>query len=115
MQHHHEDHLKSSDTIRDIVIGMSDGLTVPFALAAGLSGAINSSTIVVTAGIAEIVAGSIAMGLGGFLAGKTEADHYSSELRREYEEVEKFPELEKNEVKEVFADFGLSESLQTQI
>jgi VIT1/CCC1 family predicted Fe2+/Mn2+ transporter len=112
---HNEHHLKSSDTIRDIVIGMSDGLTVPFALAAGLSGAVNSSTIVVTAGIAEIVAGSIAMGLGGFLAGKTDADHYNSELRREYEEVERVPEQEKMEVKEVFADFGLSASLQDQI
>ena len=112
---HQEDHLKSSDTIRDIVIGMSDGLTVPFALAAGLSGAINSSTIVITAGIAEIVAGSIAMGLGGFLAGRTEADHYAAELKREYEEVERVPEQEKKEVKEVFADFGLSVALQDQI
>jgi VIT1/CCC1 family predicted Fe2+/Mn2+ transporter len=113
--HHDEQHLKSSDTIKDIVIGMSDGLTVPFALAAGLSGAINSSTVVVTAGIAEIVAGSIAMGLGGFLAGKTEADHYDSELRREYEEVERVPEQEKAEVMEVFADFGLSPTLQREI
>jgi predicted membrane protein (TIGR00267 family) len=113
--HHHEHHLKSSDTIRDIVIGMSDGLTVPFALAAGLSGAVNSSTIVVTAGIAEIVAGSIAMGLGGFLAGRTEADHYQSELQREYDEVERVPEQEKFEVKEVFAGFGLSPQLQDQI
>jgi len=112
---HNEHHLKSSDTIRDIVIGMSDGLTVPFALAAGLSGAVNSSTIVVTAGIAEIVAGSIAMGLGGFLAGKTDADHYDSELRREYEEVERVPEQEKFEVKEVFASFGLSAHLQDEI
>lgn len=112
---HHEHHLKSSDTIRDIVIGMSDGLTVPFALAAGLSGAVNSSTIVVTAGIAEIVAGSIAMGLGGFLAGRTESDHYNSELKREYEEIERVPEQEKAEVKEVFADFGLSVTLQNQI
>src|SRR5476649_2461605 len=113
--HHHEQHLKSSDTIRDIVIGMSDGLTVPFALAAGLSGAVNSSTIVVTAGIAEIVAGSIAMGLGGFLAGRTEADHYDSELKREYEEIERVPEQEKQEVKEVFAGFGLSPKLQDKI
>src|SRR6201996_693882 len=106
---HHEHHLKSSDTIRDIVIGMSDGLTVPFALAAGLSGAINSSGIVVTAGIAEIAAGSIAMGLGGFLAGRTEADHYAAKLKREYDEVERLPEEEKREVMEVFADFGLPE------
>jgi len=112
---HHEHHLKSSDTIRDIVIGMSDGLTVPFALAAGLSGAGGSSGIVVTAGIAEIVAGSIAMGLGGFLAGRTEADHYNSELKREYEEIERVPEQEKFEVKEVFAGFGLSKALQDQI
>src|ERR1700754_826741 len=112
---HHEHHLKSSDTIRDIVIGMSDGLTVPFALAAGLSGAVNSSGIVVTAGIAEIVAGSIAMGLGGFLAGRTEVDHYASELKREYGEVENVPEQEKMEVKEVFAAFGLSEKLQNEI
>jgi VIT1/CCC1 family predicted Fe2+/Mn2+ transporter len=112
---HHEHHLKSSDTIRDIVIGMSDGLTVPFALAAGLSGTVSSSGIVVIAGIAEIVAGSIAMGLGGFLAGRTEADHYKSELKREYEEVERVPEQEKAEVKEVFAEFGLSPALQDQI
>jgi predicted membrane protein (TIGR00267 family) len=112
---HHEHHLKSSDTIRDIVIGMSDGLTVPFALAAGLSGAVQSSGIVVTAGIAEIVAGSIAMGLGGFLAGKTESDHYNSELQREYDEVERLPEQEKLEVREVFAGFGLSEKLQHDV
>ncbi|WP_214072967.1 VIT1/CCC1 transporter family protein [Mucilaginibacter sp. dw_454] len=112
---HHEQHVTSSETIRDIVIGMSDGLTVPFALAAGLSGAVSSSGLVVTAGIAEIVAGSIAMGLGGFLAGRTEADHYRSELQREYNEVERVPEQEKAEVKEVFAGFGLSENLQTQI
>ena len=112
---HHEHHLKSSDTIRDIVIGMSDGLTVPFALAAGLSGAVNSSGIVVTAGIAEIVAGSIAMGLGGFLAGRTESDHYASELKREYDEVERVPEQEKLEVMEVFNDFGLSPALQRQV
>lgn len=94
---------------------MSDGLTVPFALAAGLSGAVSSSGLVVTAGIAEIVAGSIAMGLGGFLAGRTEADHYQSELQREYNEVERVPEQEKAEVKEVFAGFGLSENLQREI
>ncbi|MES2063398.1 MAG: VIT1/CCC1 transporter family protein [Bacteroidota bacterium] len=112
---HKEHHVTGSETIRDIVIGMSDGLTVPFALAAGLSGAISSSGIVVTAGIAEIVAGSIAMGLGGFLAGRTEVDHYNSELKREYDEVERVPEQEKAEVKEVFAGFGLSENLQQQI
>ena len=81
---HIENHLKSSQSLADIVIGMSDGLTVPFALAAGLSGAVDSSNIVMIAGIAEIAAGSIAMGLGGYLAGKTAQDHYQSELKREY-------------------------------
>ena len=113
--HHNEKHLKSSDTIRDIVIGMSDGLTVPFALAAGLSGAVNSSGVVITAGVAEIIAGSIAMGLGGFLAGRTESDHYTAELQREYDEVERVPEQEKAEVKEIFAGFGLSGVLQDLI
>ncbi|SDS09624.1 TIGR00267 family protein [Mucilaginibacter mallensis] len=112
---HKEHHVNSSETIRDIVIGMSDGLTVPFALAAGLSGAVNASGIVVTAGLAEIVAGSIAMGLGGFLAGRTDEDHYNSELKREYEEVERVPQQEKMEVMEVFADFGLSVQLQQEI
>ena len=92
---HDEHHLESSDFLRDVVIGMSDGLTVPFALAAGLTGAVANSSIVVIAGIAEIVAGSIAMGLGGYLAGKTEQDHFNSELKREYEEVERIPEMEK--------------------
>ncbi|MEO8962411.1 MAG: VIT1/CCC1 transporter family protein [Ginsengibacter sp.] len=110
--HHEEKHIQSSDVIRDVVIGMSDGLTVPFALAAGLTGAVASSSIIVIAGIAEIVAGSIAMGLGGYLAGKTELDHYSNELKREYEEVERIPEMEKQEVKDFFANIGLSEEIQ---
>jgi VIT1/CCC1 family predicted Fe2+/Mn2+ transporter len=107
-----ENHLKSSEFISDIVIGMSDGLTVPFALAAGLSGAVDNNNIVITAGIAEIVAGCIAMGLGGYLAGKTELHHYENELKREYEEVERVPEKELEEVKEVFADYGLSAESQ---
>jgi VIT1/CCC1 family predicted Fe2+/Mn2+ transporter len=106
--HHSEKHLKSSDFITDVVIGMSDGLTVPFALAAGLSGAVSSNSIIITAGIAEIVAGCIAMGLGGYLAGKTEQEHYQSELKREYEEVERVPEREMEEVKEIFAGYGIS-------
>src|SRR3978361_603662 len=85
---HREEHVFSAETLTDIVIGMSDGLTVPFALAAGLSGAVSTTSLIVIAGIAEIAAGSIAMGLGGYLAGKTEIDHYNSELKREYEEVE---------------------------
>jgi vacuolar iron transporter family protein len=115
MNIHKEQHLTSSEFIRDVVIGMSDGLTVPFALAAGLSGSVSSTAIVTTAGIAEIVAGSIAMGLGGYLAGKTESDHYQSELRREYEEVERLPEQEKEEIKVIFREYGLDEHAQTQI
>ena len=113
--HHHpheEEHFKQSDLIRDVVIGMADGLTVPFALAAGLSGAVDSNAIVITAGIAEIAAGSIAMGLGGYLAGKTEIEHYDSELKREYHEVKHFYEKEKEEVREVFAQYGFSEPTQ---
>ena len=111
---HEETHLKSSDFLKDVVIGMSDGLTVPFALAAGLSGAVSSSDIIVIAGIAEIAAGSIAMGLGGYLAGKTEQDHYSSEVRREQHEVEHLREREIEETKEFFANIGLSPELQEQ-
>jgi VIT1/CCC1 family predicted Fe2+/Mn2+ transporter len=112
---HKEEHLGSSAFITDIVIGMSDGLTVPFALAAGLSGAVQSNAVVITAGIAEIVAGSIAMGLGGYLAGKTEQEHFQAELQREYHEVENVPEKEKEEVKLVFAQYGLNEITQNNI
>lgn len=115
MNDHKEEHLASSDLLRDVVIGMSDGLTVPFALAAGLSGAVANSSIIVIAGIAEIVAGGIAMGLGGYLSGKTEQDHYNSELKREYDEVEHKPEVERTEVKEIFQNIGLSEELQQQV
>jgi VIT1/CCC1 family predicted Fe2+/Mn2+ transporter len=111
---HSEEHLRSSQLLTDIVIGMSDGLTVPFALAAGLSGAAISSHIVVIAGIAEICAGSIAMGLGGYLAGKTEQDHYHSEVQREYNEVENLRHREIEETKEFFANIGLSPALQAQ-
>lgn len=111
---HKENHLKSSDALRDIVIGMSDGLTVPFALAAGLSGAVDKSSIIVIAGIAEIAAGSIAMGLGGYLSGKTEQDHYRSEVKREYDEVENLRHKEIEETKEFFANIGLSPALQEQ-
>ena len=109
---HQEEHMKSSEMLRDIVIGMSDGLTVPFALAAGLSGAVDSTSIIVIAGIAEVAAGSIAMGLGGYLAGKTEQDHYNSEEKREYHEVENLREREMEETKEFFANIGLSKELQ---
>src|SRR6185436_4666996 len=109
---HHEEHMESSDLLRDIVIGISDGLTVPFALAAGLSGAVVSSNIIIIAGIAEIAARSIAMGLGGYLAGKTEQDHYNSELKREYYEVDNLRHKEIEETKEFFANIGLSKELQ---
>ena len=112
MDGHQEEHLKSSDLLRDVVIGMSDGLTVPFALAAGLSGAVDSTGIIIIAGIAEIAAGSIAMGLGGYLAGKTEQDHYNSEVKREYYEVENLRHKEVEETKEFFAGIGLSDELQ---
>jgi vacuolar iron transporter family protein len=111
---HKEDHLTSSDFLRDVVIGMSDGLTVPFALAAGLSGAVDSSSIIVIAGIAEIAAGSIAMGLGGYLSGKTEQDHYVNEEKREHYEVENLREREIEETKEFFANIGLSKAVQEQ-
>ncbi|MBW7838532.1 MAG: VIT1/CCC1 transporter family protein [Chitinophagaceae bacterium] len=109
---HKEQHVNSSALIRDVVIGMSDGLTVPFALAAGLTGAVAESSIIVIAGLAEIAAGSIAMGLGGYLAGKTDQDYYLSERRREEKEVETVPEIEKEEVRDFFRSIGLSESTQ---
>jgi len=104
---HIEQHFTGSETIRDVVIGMSDGLTVPFALAAGLSGAVDNSFVVLIAGIAEVAAGSIAMGLGGFLAARSESDHYKAELEREWREVKELPEREIEEVREVFRSYGL--------
>ena len=112
--HHEELHMQGSEILTDIVIGMSDGLTVPFALAAGLSGAVGPAhlNLIWIAGLAEIAAGSIAMGLGGYLAGRTEIDHYNSELRREYEEVERVPDRERDEVREFFSGLGLSSDIQ---
>jgi vacuolar iron transporter family protein len=104
---HIEKHFTATATVRDIVIGMSDGLTVPFALAAGLSGAVTSSSLIVTAGLAEIAAGSIAMGLGGYLAAKTDIEHYASERTREQRETEHIPEREAEEVAEIFREYGL--------
>ncbi len=113
---HVEEHLRSSEILTDIVIGMSDGLTVPFALAAGLSAAVgaNHLNLIWIAGIAEIAAGAIAMGLGGYLAGKTEMDHYNAELRREYYEVENVPDKEREEVREFFEGLGLTQDVQDQ-
>jgi vacuolar iron transporter family protein len=105
---HVERHFTSGETVRDIVIGMSDGLTVPFALAAGLSGAVESTSIVITAGLAEIAAGSIAMGLGGYLAARSDAEHYASERRREQAEVRDIPAMESKEVTDVLASYGVN-------
>ncbi len=105
---HSEKHFTASDTVRDVVVGMSDGLTVPFALTAGISGAIAISHFVVTAGLAEIAAGSIAMGLGGYLAGRSESEHYASERRREESEVKSVPDVEAREVEEIFEGYGLT-------
>src|SRR5882762_1955131 len=109
-----EKHFQSSEKVRDFVIGMSDGLTVPFALAAGLS-AIANTDVIITAGLAEIAAGSIAMGLGGYLAGRTEIEHYDTEERREYEEIEKLHEVEIRETKEIFAEYGLNEQMHETV
>ena len=112
---HIESHFTASEFVRDVVIGMADGLTVPFALAAGLSGASTTTRIIVVAGLAEIAAGSIAMGLGGYLAAKNDADHYQSELRREQREVQEIPEEEAREVLEVFETYGLTRQEATPI
>ena len=113
--HHHEHHFTAGEMVRDIVIGMSDGLTVPFALAAGLTGAIDTSAIIITAGLAEIAAGSIAMGLGGYLAAKSDADHYRSERKREEQEIISVPQIEKNEVIEIFEKYGLTKKDSTLV
>jgi VIT1/CCC1 family predicted Fe2+/Mn2+ transporter len=105
---HVERHFTAGETVRDIVIGMSDGLTVPFALAAGLSGAVASAAVVITAGLAEIAAGSISMGLGGYLAAKSDAEHYFSEQERERREVVEVPEEERREVAAIFRSYGLT-------
>ena len=105
--HHEEGHFRSSDSVRDVVIGMADGLTVPFALAAGLT-AVAASRVIVVAGLAEIAAGSIAMGLGGYLAARSDAEYYESERRREEAEVVERPEDERREVQEILDSYGLS-------
>lgn len=105
--HHHEQHFGQSQAVRDVVLGAADGLTVPFALAAGLAGVVVSTNIIVTAGLAEIVAGAIAMGLGGYLAARSESDHYASEYSREAREIVEIPHEEKQEVARVLAEYGL--------
>ncbi|MEJ2677886.1 MAG: VIT1/CCC1 transporter family protein [Gemmatimonadota bacterium] len=115
MTPHVEHHFSATETVRDIVIGMSDGLTVPFALAAGLTGVATSTTLVVTGGLAEIAAGSIAMGLGGYLAARTDAEHYEAERRREVQETVDVPEVEAEEVADVFRSYGLREEDVTTV
>lgn len=105
---HSEEHFTAGNAVRDIVIGMSDGLTVPFALAAGLTGAISDNRLIVTAGFAEIAAGAIAMGLGGYLAARGDAEHYDNEMAREEEEIISIPEAEANEVREIFQAYGIT-------
>ena len=112
---HREQHFTSSNFVRDVVIGMSDGLTVPFALAAGLSGAISNTRFIVIGGLAEIAAGSIAMGLGGYLAARGDAEHYEQERGREYREIEEIPEEEKAEVARVFQNYGLRAEESTPV
>lgn len=112
---HAEKHFTSSNFVRDMVIGMSDGLTVPFALAAGLSGAIANTRFIVIGGLAEIAAGSIAMGLGGYLAARGDAEHYEQEKAREYREIKEIPDQEKAEVSRVFQDYGLPAQESAQV
>lgn len=107
LNQHREKHFTAGEIVRDIIIGVSDGLTVPFALAAGLSGANATSSIVLTAGIAEVAAGAISMGLGGYLAAKSEADHYARELKREQEEIITVPDTEAAEVAGILAEYGI--------
>ena len=107
---HIEKHFTSSETVRDVVIGMSDGLTVPFALAAGLSGAVDASSVIITAGLAEVAAGAIAMGLGGYLAARTDAEHFNTEREREERETVEMPEEEAEEVASIFRAYGLKEN-----
>jgi len=110
-----EHHNKNTSIVRDIIIGMSDGLTVPFALTAGLSGVLNTNHLIIVSGLAEITAGCISMGLGGFLAGQSEVDHYNSELRRENYEIDTVPFIELKEVEDIFAEMGVDGHLSKQV
>ena len=112
---HVEKHFNAGEAVRDVVIGMADGLTVPFALAAGISGAIAASHIVVTAGIAELAAGGIAMGVGGYLAARTDAEHYHSERAREERETRELPDVEKREIDEILERYGISPDVRSKV
>ena len=110
-----EHHNTNTSLVKDIIIGMSDGLTVPFALTAGLSGVLNTNHLIIVSGLAEITAGCISMGLGGYLAGQSEVDHYDAELEREYSEIESVPFIELKEVEDIFTDLGVTPSLSKQV
>src|ERR1700730_8447301 len=110
-----ESHNRNSDLIKDIIIGMSDGLTVPFALTAGLSGVLNTNHLIIVSGLSEIAAGCISMGLGGYLAGESEVEHYDTELKREFSEIETVPEEELKEVQDILTDLGVEKSLSNQV
>lgn len=110
-----EQHSNSSGLVKDIIIGMSDGLTVPFALTAGLSGVLNTNHLIIVSGMAEIAAGCISMGLGGFLAGESEIDHYNAELKREYSEIETVPKIELKEVEDALISMGVDSQLSEQV
>lgn len=110
-----EPHNSNSGLVRDIIIGMSDGLTVPFALTAGLSGVLNTNHLIIVSGLSEIAAGCISMGLGGYLAGESEVEHYDSELEREFSEIESVPDTELKEVNDILVDLGVEESLSRQV
>ena len=110
-----EQHNNSSGRVKDIIIGMSDGLTVPFALTAGLSGVLDTNHLIIVSGLSEIAAGCISMGLGGFLAGESESDHYNSELKREYDEIETVPQLELQEVEDALTEMGVDAPLSKQV
>ena len=112
---HVEKHFTASESVRDVVIGMSDGLTVPFALAAGLSGAVDATGVIITAGLAEVAAGAIAMGLGGYLAAKTDVEHYENERLTELRECEEIPDREREEVALVFREYGLPEATVAEV
>ena len=110
-----EPHNTNSNLVKDIIIGMSDGLTVPFALTAGLSGVLDTNHLIIVSGLSEIVAGCISMGLGGYLAGQSEVEHYETELKREYDEIERVPAIELKEVEDIFVNMGVEETLSKQV
>ena len=110
-----EKHNTNSDLVKDIIIGMSDGLTVPFALTAGLSGVLDTNHLVIVSGLSEIAAGCISMGLGGYLAGQSEVEYYNAELKKEYDEIEATPELELKEVEDIFMEMGVEKTLSRQV